>query len=706
MVPSLDAILAPRAIAVIGASRAPDTIGHQIVANLIRYGYAGTVFPVNPRASSVRSIRAWPSVMDIPDPIDLAIVAVPKALVVSVAEACGAKGVRGLVVISAGFREVGGEGAERERRLVETCRRHGMRLVGPNCLGVLNADPAVSMNATFAPSMPPFGRVGFVSQSGAMGLSVLDYAQEYGIGIAQFVSVGNKADVSGNDLLQCWEDDPRIGVILMYVENFGNPRRFLEIAARVTRKKPIIVVKSGRSKVGARAASSHTGALAASDVAIDALLAQAGVLRAGSVEELFDLAMAFGGQPLPASRRVAVITNSGGPGILATDALEAQGMSVADLDPDTIERLRPLLPEDASLRNPLDLMASATPGGYRAALETLLADAGIDAVIAIFVPPLGIRQEDIAEAIVAAVSHQGRKPVLAVLMGRQGLPQGKAELHAVGVPAYIFPESAARALAAMCRHREWQERPAAVPEVLVADIQAARGMLSRALGEGRTRLDEVEARDLLAACGIETPAAVQARTEDEAVRAADRMGYPVVMKIMAPAIVHKSDVGGVRTGIGNAPEARDGWRAILAGARNANPDVRITGVMIQPMVSGGRELIAGMTRDPSVGALLMFGLGGTLVEVLGDVVFRLAPITRRDAADMVRGIRGFRLLEGVRGAPAASLSALEDVLLRLSRLVSECPEIAEMDVNPVLAFADRAVAVDARVMLRPPHPPE
>jgi acetyltransferase len=699
MTPTLDAILAPRSIAVIGASRSPDTIGHQIIANLIRYGYTGTVYPVNPHASAVSTIRAWPSVRDIPDPVDLAIISVPKVLVPKVTVECGGKGVKGIVVISAGFREVGGDGIERERQLVGICRQYGMRLVGPNCLGVLNADPAVSMNATFAPSMPPFGRVGFVSQSGALGLSVLDYAQEYGIGIAQFVSVGNKADLSGNDLLQCWEDDPRIGVILMYVENFGNPRRFLEIASRVTRKKPIIVVKSGRSKVGARAASSHTGALAASDLAIDALLAQSGVLRAGSVEELFDLAMAFGGQPLPATRRVAVVTNSGGPGILAADALEAQGMAVAELDPGTVDRLRPLLPEDASLRNPLDLMASASPRGYRAALEALLADPGIDAVMSIFVPPLGVRQEDIAEAIVAAKSGQDRKPVLAVLMGRQGLPQGKAELHAVDVPAYIFPESAARSLGAMCRYREWQERPLPVPESFEVDGEAARRILGRARAEGRVRLDEIEARDLVAAYGIPTPNAVLATSETEAIRTADAMGYPVVMKIMAPVILHKSDVDGVRVGIGNAPEARDAWAEIMAGAHRARPDAAITGILIQPMVSGGRELIVGMTRDPSVGALLMFGLGGTLVEVLHDVVFRLAPISRLDAADMIRGIRSFRLLEGVRGAPPANLSALEDVLLRVSRLVTDFPEIVELDVNPVLAFADRAIAVDARVML-------
>jgi acyl-CoA synthetase (NDP forming) len=613
--------------------------------------------------------------------------------------------VRGLVVISAGFREVGGDGAARERELVAICRHHGMRLVGPNCMGVLNADPAVAMNATFAPSMPPFGGAGFVSQSGAMGLSVLDYAQEYGIGIAQFVSMGNKPDVSGNDLLLHWEDDPKITAILMYVENFGNPRRFLEIASRVTRKKPIIVVKSGRSRVGARAASSHTGALAASDTAIDALLNQAGVLRAGSVEELFDLAMAFGGQPMPRSRRVAVVTNSGGPGILAADALEANNMTVADLAPETVERLKPLFPEEASLRNPLDMIASATPPKYRSALDALLRDPGIDGVMSIFVPPLGVRQEDVAEAIVAAKAGHPDKPVLAVLMGRQGLPQGKAELHTIGIPAYIFPESAARAFGAMARYREWRERPLPVEEVFEVDTVRARAILGKARAEGRGRLDELEALDFLAAYGIPTAPAVLARTEDEVVAAATRTGFPVVMKIMAPAIIHKTDVGGVQVGIGNAEEARDAYREIMSGARRSHPEAAITGILVQRMVKGGRELIAGMTRDPSVGAMLMFGLGGTLVEVLGDVVFRMAPIHRLDAADMVRGIRAVRILQGVRGAPPADLVALENVLLRLSRLAIDFPEIAELDLNPLLAFGDGAMAVDARVMLALPADP-
>ncbi len=696
---SLDPLLSPRSIAVVGASRSPSTIGHQILANLVRHGFTGAVYPVNPKATAIYAMKAWPDVESIPDPVDLAIVCVPRQLVLEVAESCGRKGIPGLVVISAGFREVGGEGAAHERRLMEIVRRHGMRLVGPNCLGVLNADPAVSMNGTFAPSMPPFGRAGFVSQSGAMGLSVLDYAREYGIGIAQFVSIGNKPDVSGNDLLLHWEDDPAIGVILMYVENFGNPRRFLEIASRVTRTKPIVVVKSGRSRVGARAASSHTGALAASDSAIDALLAQAGVLRAGSVEELFDLAMAFSGPPLPRSRRTAVVTNSGGPGILAADALEAQGLELTELSPETVAQLRPILPAEASVANPLDMIASATPANYRAALEALLGDPRVDAALAIFVPPLGVRQEDVAEAVVKAKARCPDKTVLAVLMGREGLPEGRAELHPVGIPAFIFPESAARALAALNRFREWRERPLPMEETLSVDRVRASALVNAARSAGQTRLDEVAALALLEAYGIRTAGAALATSSDEAVALADGLGYPVVLKIVAPSIVHKTDIGGVDVGVPNADEVRKSFTRIMEAGKRASGGGVISGILVQKMVKSARELIVGVIRDPSVGPLVMFGVGGILVEALGDVVFRLAPLHRSDARDMLKGIRSVRLLEPIRGAPAANLAALEDVLIRVSRLAADFPEIRELDLNPVVPVGDAVLALDGRVML-------
>ena len=571
----LDMILKPRTIAVIGASRSANTIGHQILANLVRHGFTGSVVPVNPKAKAVGSIRAVPNVGAIGEPVDLAVIVVPKERVADAVAECGEAGVPGLVVISAGFREVGGEGIAREIALMEIVRRHGMRMVGPNCMGVINADPAFSMNATFAPVMPPFGTAAFVTQSGALGVSVLDYASEYGIGIAQFVSVGNKPDVSGNDFLLQWENDPAVSTILMYVENFGNPRTFLEIASRITRRKPIVALKSGRSTSGARAAASHTGALAASDATVDALLAQAGVLRARSIEELFDIAMAFGPQPLPRSRRTAVITNAGGPGILVADALEAHGIALPDLEQATVERLAPLLPGEASLRNPLDMIAAATPTSYRSALGAVLDDPGIHAAVAIFVPPLGVRQEDVAEAIVAAASEHPQKPVLAVLMGRQGLPAGRAELRAAGIPAYIFPESAARALEALNKHREWLDQPAVAWQPLPVDRTRAQAIIDSARADARTKLGELEALELFEAYGIPTAPARLATSAAGASRIAAELGFPVVLKIVSPDVVHKSDIGGVVSGVADAADAEAGYARILGAVHAAAREARV-----------------------------------------------------------------------------------------------------------------------------------
>jgi acetate---CoA ligase (ADP-forming) len=696
---ALDAILRPASVAVIGASRRPDTIGHEILANLIRHGFTGAVYPVNPKAPHIHSIKAYPTVDAIPDPVDLGVVVVPREHVVPVAEACGRKGVRGLVVISAGFKEVGERGAQVERQLMDVVRRYGMRMVGPNCMGVLNADPAVSLNATFAPTMPPFGHAAFVSQSGALGMSVLDYAKEYGIGISQFVSVGNKPDVSGNDLLLQWEHDDAVGVILMYVENFGNPRRFLEIASRIAKHKPIIAMKSGRSKVGARAAASHTGALAASDAAVDALLTQAGVLRASSMEELFDMAMAFNGPPLPRSRRTAVLTNSGGPGILVADALEPQGLELVDLSRETVDRLRPLFPPEASLRNPLDMIASATAADYRAALDAVLADGNVDSAVAIFVPPLGIRAEDVAESIAAAAREHPAKPVLAVLMGREGLPEGKAELHRAGIPAYIFPESAARALGALRRLREWRARPAAVRKPIDVDRDRAGRVLAQARSTGRVKLSELEVLGVLTAYGIPTAPARLAGNPEEAARAATELGYPVVLKVVSPQIVHKTEVGGVRTGLATAVEVKEAFAEMINGVGRAAPHATIDGILVQRMVPGGRETIVGVSRDRTFGPLVMFGLGGIYVEALRDIVFRIAPIGPLEAHDMLKGIRSVTILEGVRGAPPVDFAALGDVLQRVAQLALDFEEIAELDINPLLAFPQGATAVDARILL-------
>ena len=695
---SLDPILKPRSIAVVGASRAEHTIGHQVVSNLVLRGYTGAVYPVNPKAAAIHSIPAWPSIADVPTPPDLAVIVVPKEHVAGVAEECGAAGVRGLIVISAGFREIGGAGVEREAQLMAAVEKHGMRMVGPNCLGVMNAHPDFRMNATFAPVMPPYGRAGIVSQSGAIGLSVLDYAAEYGIGVSQFVSVGNKPDVSGNDLLMQWEHDDTVEIILFYVESFGNPTRFRELASRISRTKPIIALKGGRSRAGGAAASSHTGALAANDVAVDALLAQSGVLRAGSIEELFDMAMGFSGQALPRSRRTVVVTNAGGPGILVTDALEMHGLDVPPLSDATIERMRPLFPEEASLRNPLDMIASARPASYRTALGHALADEGVDAAVAIFVPPLGVKQEAVAEAIALAAQEHPQKPVFAVLMGREGLNQGRAELNEAKIPAYIFPESAARALAAMNRYREWVERPQSHPAAFDVDVARAQALIDAARAEGRTRLRELEALELLEIYGIPVAGARMSLSAQEAADAARALGGRVVMKIVSPDIVHKSDIGGVRVGV-EAADASAVFDDIVARVKQSQPDAQIEGVLVQRMGGAGQETIAGISRDRLFGPLVMFGLGGIFVEAIGDVAFRVAPIDEREASDMIQSIRGAKILGGVRGQPAADTGAIADVLMRLAQLAVDLPDVRGLDVNPLLATPEGAIALDARVII-------
>jgi acetyl coenzyme A synthetase (ADP forming)-like protein len=699
---ALQAVFEPRSIAVIGASRRRDTIGYVIFDSLLREGYTGAVYPVNPHADVVHSIRAYPSIGEVPGPVDLAVIVVPKEGVLDVAAECGEAGVRALVVISAGFREVGGEGVERERRLLELVRRYGMRMVGPNCMGVLNTDPAVSMNATFAPTTPPAGNVAFLSQSGAMGVTILDYAREYGIGVSKFISMGNKADISGNDVLEYLRDDERTSVILMYLENFGNPRRFTRIAREVTQVKPVVAVKAARTRAGARAASSHTGAMVGRDVATDALFAQCGVIRVDTVEELFDMAMGFGSAPLPKGDRVAVVTNAGGPGIIIADALESQQLRVAEFTEETRERLRRSLPEEAAVNNPVDMIASADADSYRRVLEIVLEDPGVDAVIASFVPPLGVQAEDVARAITDTAAGR-EQPAMAVLMGRKGLEESRALLHAASVPAYIFPESAVRALAGMNRYRRWLERPAGtVRRFEDVDAGRVRRILAEAVGAGRRRLGELDALSVLEAYGVPVVPSRGATTVDEAIEAAEAMGFPVVLKVMAPEVSHKSDVGGVIVGLQTVREVRGAYYEILDRLEEvglSRDDV--DGVLVQRMVTGGREVIIGTAFDPSFGPLVMFGLGGIYVEAVGDVVLRVHPVSDIDAAEMVRQVKGYRLLEGVRGEKGVDVAAIEDAIQRVSQLVGDFPEIAELDINPFVVFepGTRPTAVDARVIL-------
>ena len=695
----LDAIFRPRSIAVIGASRRPGSIGHEILHNLIEHDFQGVVFPVNPTARVIHSIKAYPSVLDIPDPVDLAVVVVPYRQVLGVVEECGRKGVRGLVVITAGFREVGGEGIAREEALIERVRAYGMQLVGPNCMGVINTEPAVSMNATFAPTFPPPGPIAIVSQSGALGVTILDHARELGLGVSMFVSVGNKSDVSGNNLIEYWSRDPGTKLIVMYNESFGDPRRFTRLARRITKEKPILAVKAGRTPTGARAASSHTGALAGTDVAVDALFEQCGVIRATTLEELFDFAMAFSNQPVPRGDRVAIITNAGGPGILTADACESLGLEITPLTEETRARLRAEVAEEASVQNPVDLIASADAAVYRVALDIVLQDANVDAAIAIFVPPVQVDTGAVATGIAEIVARHEDKTVLACLMGKKGVHGGMTELKRHNIPAFMFPESAARALAAMVRYRRWRERPLGDVVELEADPARARAAIDSARRDGREHLTLAEVEEVLGAYGIPLVESRFASSSEAAVDAAGSLGWPVVLKVESPSVVHKSDVGGVRLGLEDADEVREAYSEIEAAVGAG----RMEGVRVQRMIEDGRETVIGMTNDRTFGPLIMFGLGGIYVEVLGDVVFRIAPISAIDAREMVRSLRGDALLAGVRGEEPVAYEALEDAILRVSQLVLDLPEIAEMDVNPFLAFPERerCLAVDGRIRLSP-----
>lgn len=708
----LDALLRPRSVAVIGASRERGTIGAEIFHNLVAHGFQGPVYPVNPRAPFVQSVRAYPDIASVPGPVDLAVIVVPAAHAAGVLEECGAAGVKGAVVISAGFKEVGPSGLEREHALLVSARRHGMRLIGPNCLGVLNTEEEVRLDATFAPIYPPAGKVGFSSQSGALGLAILDYAAQLGVGISQFISVGNKADVSGNDLLEFWEADPGTSVILLYLESFGNPRRFTRIARRVARRKPIVAVKSGRTRAGARAASSHTGSLAGTDIAVDALCAQSGVIRTDTISELFDVGMLLANQPVPRGNRVAIVTNAGGPGILASDACESHGLEVPALDAATLEGLRAFLPPEASTKNPIDMIASAKPESFERAVQLVLADPNVDSLLVIYVPPVVTTPLEVAQAIVRGVTAAGddatrrglpAKPVLSCFLGTHGVPEGLRSLRRGHIPSYAFPEPAAIALARAVRYGQWLARPEGI-RVQFDDVNPSRAAAAIAAANARAQgkrawLRPGEVTELLAAYGIPNIRTVAASSADAAVEAAREMGYPVVLKLDSDTLTHKSEVGGVVLDLRSEAELRGAWDAIQRRVREHVPGHGSIAATIQPMLHEGIETVVGVAYDPSFGPLVMFGLGGVQVELLHDVAFRIHPITDRDAHEMVRAVRGFRLLEGHRGAAPGDVPALEDVLLRVSQLIGEHPEIAEMDLNPirVLPPGHGCLVVDARV---------
>jgi acetate---CoA ligase (ADP-forming) len=698
-------LFGPRSVAVIGATNRAGSVGQAVFANVFKHGYTGVVYPVNPRSPSVMSVKAFPSVLDIPDNVDLSIIIVPRDSVTGVMEECGQKGIKAAIVITAGFKELGGAGVQVEQEVLKAAQDNGIRLLGPNCLGIISTDPQVSLNGSFARLMPRPGNIALISQSGAVGVAALEYAQGEEIGLSKFVSVGNKADLNENDFLAYLKDDPLTEVIAFYLEDLIDPKRFFQLAREITgetgNKKPILVIKSGRTAAGARAASSHTGALAGSDEAYDALFAQCGVLRVESLEELFDYALAFSTQPLPQGNRVAIVTNAGGLGIMTTDAAERYGLEIAELQEGTVARLKSELPPAANVHNPVDVLGDAREDRYRIALESVLGDANVNGAIVISTPQLMTDLAAIASTV-AEVAPAFKKPTLVCQMALGEIEETLAIWSKARLPHYHFPEEAARGMGAMARYatnigRDRYE----VKTFEDVDRAKVKAVLQRVKDAGRKFVLEPEAHEIFQAYGFPGVPFFWAQDADQAVDAAAAMGYPVALKIISPDVIHKFDVGGVKLNLASEAEVRRAHEEILASLARSRPKAAIYGTLVQKMTPKGRETILGMSRDPHFGPLLMFGLGGTFVEVFRDVNFQLAPISEDWALKMIQGLKGFRTLTSFRGEPPADLAAIVESLERLSQMALEFPELKELDINPFVVFEEGqgAAALDARIFL-------
>lgn len=700
---TLDKVMKPRAIAVVGASTKPHTIGNDILKRLQDYGYRGQLFPVNPRGGEIEGLKAYTSVLDIPSDVevDLAILIVNAKFVLQVVDQCHERGIQGLCVISAGFKETGEAGAALEAELLERIRRYDMRCVGPNCLGVVNTHPDVRMDGCFAEALPERGNIGFVSQSGALGGGILNILRDLNLGFSQFISIGNQADVNAETAMSYWEHDDDVKQILLYMESIQNPANFREIATRLSKKKPVLALKAGRSAAGASAASSHTGSLAGADLAADALLRQSGVIREKSLRDLFATAKVFANCPIPKGDRVAIVTNSGGPGIMGTDAICEHGMQMASLSEETKTELRSFLPAAASVKNPVDMIASAPIEHYRRTLETVLADPGVDMVVTIYLPFLGLRDTDVAAAIMDIKERHPEKPIVGVFMTESSFFTAFSS-DEVNVPFFMYVEEAVDGLARLNQQRRWIERDVGSHPVFAVDRTKAEALLRQALAEGRDQLTTRESIDLLDAYGIRVCRAGFAETEDEAVAVAERIGYPVVMKMTSKTTSHKTDVGGVRVNIRSSDELRAQYQDLVAKLEAHGLLDGLEGVIVQEMVTGTREMVCGIATDPQYGPMLMFGLGGVFIEVMKDVTFRIAPITTTDASDMVRSVKAFKLLEGARGTTPARIEQIEETLLRLSQLVTDYPFIDELDINPLMISerTGEAIAVDGRIKVR------
>jgi len=694
---NLDSLFAPKSVAVVGATNRQGSVGRAVFTNILLNEFKGTVYPVNPKDRSISGVRSYASVRDLPESVDVAVLVVPACIVPTVTEECGKKRVKGMIIISAGFKEVGRDGAALEREVSSLARKYSMRMVGPNCLGSINTDPEVRLNASFASQMPLEGSIAFASQSGALGEAVIDYASGEGIGFSKFISLGNKADVNENDVLEYLREDPQTKVILLYLEDIVDGRKFVDTVSRVTQQKPIIAVKAGVSPEGAKAASSHTGALAGSDEAYNAILKQSGVLRVESIIDLFDYARAFAKQPLPRGNRVAIITNGGGPGIMATDASVRYGLQISQFSEITKRKLRAGLPKEASVNNPIDLIGDAQSDRYELALQAL-SDESVDCGLVLLTPQAMVDLKKVAETI-ASVGPRSGKTILASILGLTDVTPAVEVLESNNIPHYTFPESAVRALAAMYEYKRWVERPRTEIKHFGVDIAKAQKIILAAKRAGLTNLPQDDALRILGTYGLPVIKTETATSRANAVQAAKRIGYPVTMKIVSPDVVHKIDVGGVKLDLNSDQEVSEAFDEILKNVKARVPAARINGVLLQEYATGGTETIIGIHRDPRFGPLLMFGLGGIYVEAYRDVSFRLAPIRELSAENMISQIRGSKILQGFRGQPPADTKAIANCIERLSQLSVELPDVAELDVNPLVAFQNGCKALDARVIL-------
>lgn len=697
----LDHIMKPRSIAVIGASTKAHTIGSDIMKRLQEYGFTGPIYPVNPKGGVIEGLQAYPTVLDVPGDVDLAIVVVNSKFVLQTIDQCHEKGIKGLVIITAGFKETGPEGLKAEQALLEKIRAYGMRCVGPNCLGVVNTHPSIRMDGCFAEALPERGDIGFVSQSGALGGGILNILKDLNLGFAQFISIGNQADINAETAMEYWENEEDVKQILLYMESIQNPANFRRLATRISKKKPILALKAGRSAAGASAASSHTGSLAGADMAADALLRQSGVIREFSLKNLFATAKMFSNCPLPKGDRVAIMTNSGGPGIMATDAVCEYGMQMAQLSDETKVKLRSFLPAAASVKNPVDMIASAPLEHYRQTLETLLADENVDMIMAIYLPFLGLKDIDVAKALMEIKAQNPEKPIVGVFMTNNEFFKQLADMD-VNMPFFMYAEEAVDGMNRLNQQRLWVEKPIGEEVRFDVDQARAQAIMAEAVAEGRDQLSTRESIDVLEAYGVRVCQAGFARTEDEAVAIADRIGYPIVMKMTSKTTSHKTDVGGVRVNIGSADALRAQYQDLVAKLEERGLLEGLEGVIIQEMVKGSREMVCGIATDPQYGPQLMFGLGGVFIEVMKDVTFRIAPITDVDAHEMVRSVKAYKLLQGARGTTPAQIDQIESTLLRLSQLVSDFTFIDELDINPLIISEKNgeAIAVDGRIKVR------